>query len=104
MSGNPFNDHLLEALLNQSISGRGEWVLLQAGPSFFAYEHVLNALKTCQIPLTEYILHPPKDPASTGAVVKDVDCPIYLHHNPQYNLSFLLRDYPEDAAPLDPER
>lgn len=71
--------------------------MLQAGPSYFAYEHVLNALKTCRIPMPEYILHPPKDHASMGAIPGNVDIPEYLHQNPIYDLSFLVSDYPDGA-------
>jgi len=36
-----------------------EVILIQTGPSFFAFEPVLNALKTVPIPLSYIITSPP---------------------------------------------
>ena len=36
-----------------------EVVLLQAGPSFFAFDPILKALKTAPIPLAHIIAQPP---------------------------------------------
>lgn len=80
-----------------------EIVLLQAGPSFFAFEPVLNALKTAPIPLAHIITQPPIiETVTTGfwpfnaretTTVQSVHMglPQYAEEGGTFDLSFLLK-------------
>lgn len=56
---NPYNEKLITLLESSNSQKTGkEVVLLQAGPSFFAFHPVLEALKNAPIPLRQYITQP----------------------------------------------
>lgn len=63
-----------------------EIVLLQAGPSFFAYEPILEALKDAPIPLSHVITAPL---TSFLGLSKDLALPGYLEEGGFFDLSFL---------------
>ena len=56
----PYNEKLASLLFKEDQGARtSEVVLLQAGPSFFAFEPILKALKKASIPLEHIITQPP---------------------------------------------
>lgn len=90
-------------LRSRKSQGRGsEVVLLQAGPSFFAFQPVLEALKNAPIPLRQYITLPPSDQGKSLRLPQYIDAssdnnriivglPKYAEEGGSYNLSFLCR-------------
>ena len=57
----PYNEKLVSLLLKEKEDLQiSEVVMLQAGPSFFAFEPILKALKTAPIPLAHIIAQPPQ--------------------------------------------
>lgn len=67
-----------------------EVILLQAGPSFFAFEPILNALKKAPIPLSHILTQPPEDHSSQPDDAL-VTFPGYLEIGGTFNLGFLCK-------------
>lgn len=101
---NPYNEKLITLLESSNSQKREkEVVLLQAGPSFFAFHPVLEALKNAPIPLRQYITQP-FSPQGTQTLnsrhlfyILDteevvVGLPKYAEGDGSYNLSFLCPD------------
>lgn len=60
----------MDLLRSRQPQGRGsEVVLLQAGPSFFAFHPVLEALKNAPIPLRQYITLPSSDQGNSLSIL-----------------------------------
>eukprot|EP00210_Caulerpa_lentillifera_P007090 g6783.t1 len=97
----PYNEDLINLLeSNRTRQTCSEIVLLQAGPSFFAFHPVLEALKDAPIPLRQYITQPcslqstPQTTFNLFTSSKDaertfVGLPRYAEGDGSYNLSFL---------------
>lgn len=101
----PYNEKLASLLtMKEKDPQISEVVLLQAGPSFFAFEPVLDALKRAPIPLAHLITQPPPDKETEAKDLPpglQVTVPRQETHLPQYveaggcfNLSFLCTDTP----------
>ncbi|GMH37812.1 hypothetical protein BSKO_05685 [Bryopsis sp. KO-2023] len=83
--------NVLKCALGLKSLSSSEVVMLQGGASFFAYEDILKALKTCYIPLDQYIVTPPANTGVGGLGQKrSVGVPGYLRRaRAGFDLSFL---------------
>lgn len=84
----PLNRTLTEAAIGRNAFKGNEVVMLQAGPCFFGYQHVLKALKNVVIPLPQYITTPPCEKQQ----VPKMGQPAYLDTSPAFDMSMLAKN------------
>ncbi|GMH38367.1 hypothetical protein BSKO_06251 [Bryopsis sp. KO-2023] len=100
LASNPFDEKMVRAALGLEWLGGNEVIMLQAGPSFFAYEHILKALQHCPIPLSQYLLQIPEDSENDIVPQTDVGIPEYLDNAASpLDLSFMAENEHELGNP-----